>query len=55
MLLPLIQSVRSLYERCQSLVRIAGCKLDLFLVRVWILPRLQFVTDSVHNFSGQDF
>ena len=31
---PLIQAVRSLYDRCQSLVRIAGNKLDLFPVRV---------------------
>ena len=31
---PLIRAVRSLYDRCQSLVRIAGNKLDLFPVRV---------------------
>ena len=30
---PLIQAVRSLYDWCQSLVCIAGSKLDLFLVR----------------------
>ena len=31
---PLIRAVRSLYDRCQSLVRIASNKLDLFPVRV---------------------
>ncbi|KAK0136738.1 LINE-1 reverse transcriptase [Merluccius polli] len=31
---PLIRAVRSLYDRCQSLVRIAGYKSDLFPVRV---------------------
>ena len=31
---PLIRAVRSLYDRCQSLVRIAGNKSDLFPVRV---------------------
>ncbi len=31
---PLIQVVNSLYDRCQSLVRIAGSKSDLFPVRV---------------------
>ena len=31
---PLIRAVHSLYDRCQSLVRIAGNKSDLFPVRV---------------------
>ncbi|TKS65493.1 LINE-1 reverse transcriptase -like protein [Collichthys lucidus] len=31
---PLIRAIRSLYSRCQSLVRIAGSKSDLFPVRV---------------------
>ncbi|TWW73592.1 R2DM Retrovirus-related Pol polyprotein from type II retrotransposable element [Takifugu flavidus] len=31
---PLIRAVRSLYDRCQSLVRIAGSKSNLFPVRV---------------------
>ena len=31
---PLIRAVRSLYDRCQSLVHIAGNKWDLFPVRV---------------------
>ena len=31
---PLIRAVRSLYDRCQSLVRITGNKSDLFPVRV---------------------
>ena len=31
---PLIRAVRSLYDRCQSLVRIAGNKSDSFPVRV---------------------
>ena len=31
---PLIVAIRSLYDRCQSLVRIAGSKSDAFPVRV---------------------
>ena len=31
---PLIGAVRSLYDRCQSLVCFAGSKSDVFLVRV---------------------
>ena len=45
---PLIGAVRSLYDRCQSLVCIAGSKLDLFPVRVGLhqgcpLSRILFI------------
>ncbi len=43
---------QSLYCQSASLVRIAGSKSDLFPVRVGLCP---FVTDSVHNFYGQNF
>ena len=48
---PLIWAVRSLYDRCQSLVRIAGSKSDVFPGEGWTLSGLPFVTNSVHNFS----
>uniref|UniRef100_A0A8C6M0A0 Reverse transcriptase domain-containing protein n=1 Tax=Nothobranchius furzeri TaxID=105023 RepID=A0A8C6M0A0_NOTFU len=46
---PLIRAVRSLYDRCQSLVRIAGSKSSSFPVRVGLrqgcpLSPIQFIT-----------
>lgn len=45
---PLLGAIRSLYSRCKSLVCLADNKSNSFLVGV-TLPRLHFVTDSVHD------
>ena len=55
---PLIWAVRSMYDRCQSLVRIAGNKSDLFSVRVGLrqgcpLSPILFITlmDTISRHS----
>lgn len=48
-LVSLIRAIRSLYDQCQSLVRIAGSKLDSFLMQVGLrlschLSPIHFIT-----------
>ena len=52
---PLIGAVRSLYDRCQSLVHIAGSKSDAFPVRVGLRQGCPMSPILFIIFYGQNF